>query len=122
MTEPTLYDKYGGFPTVSRVVHAFYDRVRQSSTLMPYFKGIEMDRVIHHQIAFMCQILGGPASYDGRTLEKAHRHLSITEAAFQEVADLLGETLEDAGMADDDVSKVMTIVAGAKPSIVAAKA
>ena len=119
MNETTLYDKYGGFSTISRIVHDFYDRVRQSPTLMSYFTGIDMDRVIQHQIRFLCQLLGGPVSYEGKTLEKAHLHLRITEQAFAEVADLLGETLEDAGMEDGDVQAVMTIVAAAKPKIVA---
>lgn len=115
-----LFDKYGGFATVSKIVREFYKAVLQSPTLRPYFEGANMERIIDHQTKFLAHVLGGPAEYTGRELGAAHQSLRITGAAFDEVAEILQETIEDAGMEAEDVAKVMAIVAGARGSIVTA--
>jgi hemoglobin len=79
-----------------------------------------MERIIDHQTKFIAHVLGGPAEYSGRELAVAHSSLKITGSAFYEVAEILQETLEDAGMEAEDVSKVMGIVAGARGSVVTA--
>ena len=33
----TMFERYGGFATVSKIVSAFYDKVLDSSILAPYF-------------------------------------------------------------------------------------
>jgi hemoglobin len=79
-----------------------------------------MERIIDHQTKFIAHVLGGPAEYSGRELAVAHSSLKITGSAFDEVAEILQETLEDAGMEAEDVNKVMGIVAGARGSVVTA--
>src|SRR5687767_612544 len=93
----SLYDKYGGFATVSSLVQNFYNKVMASQSLEPYFASVDMARLMDHQVKFFCMVLGGPNNYTGRALRAAHSHLHITPAAFDEVAGLLKETLEEAG-------------------------
>ena len=114
----TLFEKYGGFSTVSKIVHQFYRDVLASSTLKPYFNGVDMPKLIDHQTKFISHALGGPAEYTGRSLEVSHRHLNITKEAFEEVAEILQDTLEDVGMEDDDIKAVMGIVGSTYSSIV----
>ena len=116
----TLFDKYGGVPTVSRIVSRFYRDVLDRPKLQPYFEGVDMRRLIDHQVKFISHVLGQPASvYEGRTLSAAHGGLRITGAAFGEVAQILKQTLLDAGMDTADVDRVMATVAGAREAIVA---
>jgi truncated hemoglobin YjbI len=56
----TLFDKYGGFAMVSKIVMDFYDRVLESEIAGPFFDGIDMRRQIDHQTKFIAQILGAP--------------------------------------------------------------
>ena len=37
----TLFDKYGGVPTVTLIVRAFYKEVLSNYKLKPYFEGID---------------------------------------------------------------------------------
>ena len=113
-----LFEKYGGFSTISKIVRQFYQDVQESPQLKHYFEEIEMERLIDHQTKFISHVLGGPAEYTGRTLEVGHRGLSINDADFDEVAEILQENLEDAGMEAEDVSAVMTLVAGTRDQIV----
>jgi len=73
-----LFDKYGGFATVSQIVRAFYKEISVSQALTPYFEGVNMERLIAHQTQLISQILGGPATYTGRELGNAHSFLKIT--------------------------------------------
>ncbi|MFN3198879.1 MAG: group I truncated hemoglobin [Bradymonadia bacterium] len=114
----SLYEKYGGFATISAVVHDFYDKILASDTLKPWFEGVEMSRLIDHQTKFLCSVLGGPEQYTGRQLAAAHRRLSITPEAFDEVAELLVEALEDAGVEDADIQTIAGVVTGAKGDVV----
>ena len=115
----TLFDKYGGVPTVSRIVSAFYREVLSRPTLKPYFEGVDMSRLIDHQVKFISHVLGQPASvYEGRALGKAHGAAGITGEAFAEVAQILQSTLEGAGMASEDIDAVMAAVAGTRAAIV----
>ena len=114
----TLYEKYGGFATIHSIVQNFYDDVLEDELLSPYFKGISMQNLIRHQTEFLSQLLGGPISYDGRTLKKAHQHLKITQQAFGRVAELLQENLEDAGVEEEDINTIMSIVASTVDDIV----
>lgn len=114
----TLFDKYGGFSTVGNIVHEFYEKIMDTESLENYFWDIDMARLIKHQTDFLCQVLGGPASYTGRALKDAHKGLNIVVEDFMTVAEILEETLEEAGVEDSDVEAIMEIVASTKDDIV----
>jgi hemoglobin len=117
-TTETLYNKYGGTPTVSSVVHQFYVKVLRSELLQPYFEGVNMEKLMKHQIDLFSFVMGAPIQFDLTVLKRSHAHLTITPAAFDEVASLLQETLEDVGMSSPDVEKMMAIVGSTRGDIV----
>jgi hemoglobin len=102
----TLFERYGGFANVSRVVMTFYDKMVSSPLTSRYFANTNMKRLIDHQTKFVASMLGGPASYTNEHLERVHADMGITEEAFMESVDLLKETLEDHGFEDADVRDV----------------
>lgn len=116
----TIFERYGGFASVSRIVSAFYDKALDSPVLCPYFEGIDMRRLIDHQTKFIASLMGGPASYSDIELERLHAHLNITDAAFNEMAMLLKETLEDFDLEDRDVDAVAREIIDRKRFIVSA--
>ena len=102
----SIFERYGGFASVSRIVSAFYDRVLDSLILSPYFEKTDMRRLIDHQTKFIASLMGGPASYSNEILERVHAHLSIDQESFDEMVLLLSETLEDFNMTDGDIRTV----------------
>jgi hemoglobin len=115
---PTLYDKYGGFATVNKLVQVFYRKVSESENLAPYFEGVDIQKLMDHQTKFFSGILGGPVEYTGRELKGVHAKMGITEDAFSEVTELLEETLEDMSVENADIEVIMEIVGGVKSDIV----
>jgi hemoglobin len=115
----TIYDRYGGFASVRKVVSTFYDRCIDSSVIGHRFEKIDMARLIDHQSRFIASVMGGPASYTDEHLRRIHGHLHISHAEFAEMATLLAESLEDHGFADDDVDAVMSEIRSREGSVVA---
>ena len=113
----SLFDKYGGFGPISRVVMDFYDRVLENDTLAPFFDGVDMSKQIDHQTVFFASLMGGPASHSNEALRQVHAHLDISDAVFQELAEVLRETLEDFDFEDNDVDAVMQEISTRKPFI-----
>ena len=103
----SLFEKYGGFAAVSKIVSAFYDKVIDSDTIGPYFDDVDMRVQIDHQTKFIASVMGGPASYSDDALRKVHAGHNIDQAAFDEMARLLRETLEEFELQEDDVQHVM---------------
>lgn len=115
----SLYEKYGGFSSVSKVVHEFYRRVLESELLSPYFAEADMQKLVDHQVQFFSTLLGGPVTYDSQNLNAIHQRLGISETAFDEVLDLLAEVLEDSGFSSEDLKAVIEALNQYRPGMVA---
>lgn len=118
----TLYEKYGGFATIHKVVHEFYDRIGATPELDRYFRDVDMAKLVDHQTKFLCVALGGPIRYEGRTLAKAHQRLNISAEHFDLVAEILEDTLVDCGVEEDDVAAILGVVGDTRADIVASAA
>lgn len=114
----TMFERYGGFASISRVVSAFYDTVLDSPVLSPYFEGIDMKQQIDHQTKFFSALMGGPASYTHEDLERKHAHLKIDEAAFNELAEVIRDTLEDFEFEESDINTILAEITSRKRYVV----
>jgi hemoglobin len=107
---PTIFERYGGFASVRKVVSSFYDRVLDSDVLAHHFEHVEMPRLINHQAAFVSAVMGGPASYSDEHLRRVHARLGISAVEFDEAVGLLEETLEDFDFDQSDIDDVIGAV------------
>lgn len=108
MAQQTLFEKYGGFSKISKIVLAFYDTLLDSDEIGPFFDDIDMTKMVDHQTKFMASLLGGPASYTDRQLQQMHNHLDIHDSHFDELKGVLEQTLSDHGMDRDDINSVLS--------------
>ena len=88
----TIWDRYGGYSFVARTVRDFYDSVLVSTALAPYFHGVNMEGLIEHQIQTVGAVMGGPYDLDVEALRRAHRHLRVQQAHFDELGAILDQT------------------------------
>lgn len=112
------YERVGGGGAVNAVVQRFYEKVLDDSLLTPYFVGVDMARQRRHLALLVAQLLDGPAEYDGRELDEAHRGLHITDEAYDQVTAHLVSSLQDFSVPDDIVASLGDVVAGARGLIV----
>jgi truncated hemoglobin YjbI len=114
----TLWDRYGGYSFVAKAVDDFYARVLLSRNLTGYFKRIDMEQLIQHQIETIGAVMGGPYDLDVEALRRAHAHLAIKNDHFSEVAEILASTLDDNGLSLEDRNALMDVVASTRSVIV----
>lgn len=105
--EKSLFEQYGGFARISKVVLEFYDRLLDDDELAPFFEHIDMTRIVDHQTKFITTLLGGPASYTDEQLRHAHKHLAIADRHFDRLKAVLAETLTDFAFAAEHVEYVL---------------
>ncbi len=115
----TLFDKYGGVPVVTDIVRDFYKRVLRRPNLRRYFEGINTERLIIHQVAFVSVAMGKmPSSYVGRSMRDAHFGRGISTASFELIVELLCDAMRAAGVTDPDLQTIAATVNRYKSQIV----
>lgn len=93
---------------MTRLIHAFYDRVLADPELEAFFKGTAMDALRRMQRDFFAAALGATDSYSGRPLDQAHAGLGITPRHLQRFVALLIETLNaDFDLQPEDESAIV---------------
>ena len=116
----SMFERYGGFATVSKVVMAFYDKVLDSDVIGDYFEDIDMPALSDHQTKFIAMAMGGPASYTNDTLRQVHAGLEIDTTAFNEAVALLQQTLEEFEVQPEDIGVIIEDVRGRGQYIIGA--
>lgn len=58
----SLYEQLGGQPAVDAAVDIFYRKVLSDDRISHFFEGVDMDRQIGKQKAFLTMAFGGPHS------------------------------------------------------------
>ena len=114
----SLYDRLGGAEAIQAAVEEFYKRVLDDPELSPYFNKKRMKQLKDKQTAFLCQALGGPEEYRGRSMRSAHASLKLSDHHFDAVADHLGNALAALGVSDDLIDEVLGVVGGLREEIV----
>jgi hemoglobin len=103
----TMFERLGGFGRVRRMVASFYDKVTASPALGRYFEHVDMATLIDHQTKFVAGVTGGPIAFNDEALRRAHARLGISRDEFAEIVQLLGETLEEHEVADEDIDQIL---------------
>ncbi|KAJ9457925.1 Group 1 truncated hemoglobin GlbN [Diplonema papillatum] len=108
-----LYDRLGGAATVNAAVDKFYAKVLADARVSHFFDNVDMKKQRTMQKAFLTFAFGGPANNNGRSMRDAHRNLvkvkGLSDAHYDTIVSLLGQTLKELGAADGDVSEVAQV-------------
>ena len=117
--EITLFDKYGGVPTIRLIIKAFYKEVLKRSYFKRFFVKVDMDRLIEHQVEFVAFAMGKPKShYPDSFLARGHRGLKIADAQFNEVALILEKILNNFQVEKKDISTILDAVSSKRHLVV----
>ena len=103
----SMFERYGGFATVNKIIMAFYDKALDSDVIGDFFEDIDMPTQIDHQTKFISNVMGGPASYTNEQLQRVHAHLKINAQEFEEMASLLRQTLQDFELDPADIDQII---------------
>ena len=105
----TVFEKIGGSAALDLTVHLFYRKLIADDRVASYFDGVDLDRQIAKQKAFLSMVLGGPARYEGRDLRDAHRHMNLNDDHVDAILQHLRATLEETGVDQGAIEEVLAI-------------
>lgn len=108
----SLFERLGGASAVNAAVDIFYRKVLSDPRIAHFFDGVDMDRQIAKQKAFLTMAFGGPNNYTGLDMRKGHAHLvarGLNDSHVDAVIENLGNTLKELGVADADIKAVAAI-------------
>jgi len=108
----SLYDQLGGQAAVDIAVDIFYRKVLTDDRVSSFFDGVDMDRQIAKQKAFLTMVLGGPSNYSGKDLRAGHAHLvkrGLNDSHVDVIIGLLGQTLGELGVAEPLIQQVAAL-------------
>lgn len=121
---PSLYERLGGANAIAVFVNQLIERSYKDKILAANPRIKEA----HHKFpkaaylfqatTMACAVFGGPYKYMGRTHEKAHRHLRITEKEWNRFMEIVQETLNDFKIPAKEQKEVIAIIAGTKKECV----
>lgn len=90
----SLYERLGGQPAVEAVVKDFAGRVLADARINKKFAKSDPDRLIKNLTDFVCKATGGPCTYTGRDMKRAHRKMGTTTGEFNALVEDLVATLD----------------------------
>jgi hemoglobin len=120
-TQKTLYQRLGGYDALTAVSDDFLGRLAADPSLGRFFVGLSTDskiKVRQHIVDFLCVATAGPCKYTGRDMKTAHTGLNITEADWDQMVKLLGQTFDKFSVPEKERTDVLGALAGLKGDIV----
>ncbi|MEO9326172.1 globin [Nocardioides sp. C4-1] len=77
--ETTFYEQIGGFETMQRIVHRFYEGVAADEVLRPMYPEADLAPAEERFLLFLVQYWGGPTTYSE---QRGHPRLRMRHAPF----------------------------------------
>jgi hemoglobin len=118
--EKSLYEQLGGEPAMSAAVELFYRKVLSDDRISHFFEDVDMERQAAKQKAFLTMVCGGPSAYTGHDMRVGHAPLvkrGLNDTHFNAVAEHLGATLSELGVAKALVDRVLAIAESARNDV-----
>jgi len=116
----SLYEQLGGQPAVDAAVDIFYRKVLSDDHISHFFEGVDMDKQIGKQKAFLTMAFGGPHNYTGADMRQGHAHLvarGLNDSHFDAVAGHLSATLQELGVGQGLIDQVMAIAGSTRNDV-----
>jgi truncated hemoglobin YjbI len=104
-----LYERLGDSPAarelkLETILQDFYKRMASDVMLDFFFMGKDVSAIALKQKEFMLRAFGARGTYTGKAPADAHHALPpIREGMFNRRLQLLGETLHEQGLSDEDM-------------------
>lgn len=109
----TIFEELGGADAVEQAVDIFYRYVLADDRINHWFEGIDMEKQIAKQHAFMTMAFGGPHNYTGADLRRGHTHLvarGLNDEHFDAVKENLEKALKDLNVPEEKITQVLDLV------------
>ena len=119
--EKSLYERLGGYDTITEITDELLQRVTSDPDIGFYWRGHSTDSMKRDRqliVDFLCESVGGPAIYRGRDMKTSHVGLRITDHEWDIFAGHAVATLEKLEVPEQEKREFLDCAAGLKGDIV----
>jgi hemoglobin len=114
----TLYERLGGADAIAAISAALIDNHLANPLISARFSGSDVPVLKRTACDFFTTGSGGPATYSGKDMLSAHRHMNISDAEFMAAVDDLMKALDGSGVGDREKAEALYIFYTLRPEVV----
>jgi hemoglobin len=120
-TDQSLYQRLGGYDAIAAATDDLLARLQADPQLRDYWKGASSDnrrKARQLIVDFMTEAAGGPAFYNGRSMQLSHDGMHISESDWQVFMQHSAATLAHFDVPTRETDEVLAFFDSLKPEIV----
>lgn len=121
MSEPTLYQRLGGYDAIAAVCADLISRLRGDPQLGRFWQYCGEDGIQREYqllVDYLCNAAGGPMYYTGRDNKLSHRGMRISAGDWEVFMGHLDATLEKFAVPDRERNDVVAFIDSTRADIV----
>ncbi len=123
MREKSLYERLGGYDSITAFVNNLLPRLQTDTQLGRFWQnrgddGIEREKQL--LIDYLCSNAGGPIYYTGRDMKITHRGMKISENDWSIFFEHAGATMKALEVPQKECDDIVAFVSSLKGDIVEA--
>jgi len=119
--QQSLYERLGGYDTISEIIDGFLNKMFTDPQVGRYFVGMGADtreQLRQKNKLLMCKNTGGPCKIINRDMKLAHAGLGVTESDWQVTVSHLAGTLESLKIGKQEHRELLQLISSLKKYIV----
>jgi hemoglobin len=116
--ERSLYERLGGIDAITAVARAFEDRAAKDDRINQKFARTNLDRLTKEFVDQLCQDTGGPCTYMGLSMKKAHTNMGVTSGEWDAFIEDLVATLDSFNVGKAEQDELLNILRPMRADIV----
>jgi hemoglobin len=109
--DDSLYRALGGTAGLKALSTDFVARLKSDAAIGHHFKDVGARHLSQQLADQFCVLSGGPCTYDGEDMEKAHAGLGVTKADFHVAVELLQAAMAARGIPFRDQNRLVVLLA-----------
>ena len=115
---PTLYDRLGGEPAMTRIARALIERTATFHQTARSFADTDLDQISTSLAVQLCDLTGGPCTYAGDSMRDVHAGHGITQSELYGMVELLEDVLREQGIGLREKNELLALLAPMKRDVV----
>lgn len=109
--DDSLFRAFGGEAGLAAVMADFVPRLVADARIGRFFKSTNREHLARQLTLQLCQLAGGPCTYEGPAMGPAHEGMGITRADFNRLVELLQVSMAARGVPFRDQNRMLALLA-----------
>jgi len=113
-----LYQTLGGEAGIGNIVGRFIYLLGDEPRVNRHFEATNLERFYTNFSVQICDISGGPCTYEGDTMARAHGGMDISETEFNLLVDLMIKAMDGEQIAHTTQNQLLKLLAPMRSDII----